>query len=164
MRFDLAINGMVLGIYKDKKIPVMRDGDQWRPFVHVKDTSKAFINAMESPREKVNGETFNVGSNDQNCQILSLAKNLGDALSIPIEIQWYGSPDKRSYRVGFDKINKALAFKPDCTVKEGAREIYEALVNGKITDSIKTKTVDWYKYLLNIHETVKDIIIRETIL
>ena len=53
MRFDLAINGMVLGLYKNKKIPVMRNGDQWRPFVHVKDTSKAFLTVMESPKDKV---------------------------------------------------------------------------------------------------------------
>jgi len=45
MRFDLAVNGMVLGAYKNKKIPVMRDGTQWRPFIHVKDTSKAFYNS-----------------------------------------------------------------------------------------------------------------------
>jgi len=55
-------------------------------------------------------------------------------------------------------------FKPVRTVKDGAREIYEALADGKITDSIKTKTVEWYKYLLNIHETIKDIVIKETIL
>ena len=34
MRFDLAINGMVLGYYRNGKIPIMRDGKQWRPFVN----------------------------------------------------------------------------------------------------------------------------------
>ncbi|MCJ7613469.1 SDR family oxidoreductase, partial [Candidatus Bathyarchaeota archaeon] len=43
MRFDLAINGMVLGYYRNGKIPIMRDGKQWRPFVNVNDTSNAFI-------------------------------------------------------------------------------------------------------------------------
>ena len=32
MRFDLAINGMVLGFYKHGQVPIMRDGKQWRPF------------------------------------------------------------------------------------------------------------------------------------
>lgn len=164
MRFDLAINGMVLGLYKNKKTPVMRNGDQWRPFVHVKDTSKAFITIIESPREKVNGETFNVGSNEQNYQIHPLAKIIGSALHIPLKIEWYGSPDKRSYRVSFNKIRKILGFRPDYTPKEGALEVYEALESAKVTDSIRTKTVEWYKHLLDIYATVKDVAIKDTIL
>ena len=164
MRFDLAINGMVLGLFKDKVIPVMRNGDQWRPFVHVEDASKAFMTVMEAQEEKVNGETFNVGSNEQNYQIHPLAEMIGEALPIPLKIEWYGSPDKRSYKVSFDKINKVLRFKPDYTPKEGALEVYEALESGRVTDSIKTKTVEWYKHLLNIHSTVKDVILKDTIL
>jgi len=41
MRFDLAINAMVLRLQKTKKISVMRDGTQWRPFIHVRDVAKA---------------------------------------------------------------------------------------------------------------------------
>jgi len=119
MMFDLAINGMVLGLFKNKKIPVIRNGEQWRPFMHIKDASKTFLTVMESPEDKVNGETFNAGSDDQNYQILPLAQMIGEALSIPLQIEWYGSPDKRSYRVSFDKIKKTLGFKPDYTPKEG---------------------------------------------
>ena len=36
MRFDLAINGMTYGAWKTGKLPLMRDGTQWRPMVHVK--------------------------------------------------------------------------------------------------------------------------------
>jgi nucleoside-diphosphate-sugar epimerase len=160
----LAINGMVLGLFKNKKIPVMRNGEQWRPFIHIKDTSKAFLVVMESSEDKVNGEIFNTGSNNQNYQILPLAQMIGEALPIPLKIEWYGSPDKRSYRVNFDKIKKTLGFKPDYTPKEGALEVYEALESGKVTDSIKTRTVEWYKHLLNIYATVKDIAIKDTIL
>lgn len=164
MRFDLAINGMTLGLFKRKKISVMRDGDQWRPFIHVKDTSKAFITVLESSEHKVNGEVFNAGSNEQNYQILSLAEMIGEAISIPFEIGWYGSPDERSYRVNFDKIHSTLGFSPDYTANEGAREVYEALEGGKVTDSLKTKTVEWYKHLLSMHATLKEIVIRDTIL
>ena len=31
MRFDLAINGMTEGVYKNKILPIMRDGQQYRP-------------------------------------------------------------------------------------------------------------------------------------
>ena len=136
MRFDLAINGMVLGFYKNRKIPIMRDGTQWRPFVHVKDTSRAFIMVLDSDPSTVNKEIFNVGSNDQNLQILPLAKLIAEAIDLPFEFEWYGSPDKRSYRVDFTKIERVLGFKLKYTPRKGAREVYDALVEGKITDSM----------------------------
>ena len=43
MRFDLAINGMTYGAWRERKLPLMRDGKQWRPMIHVKDTSDAMI-------------------------------------------------------------------------------------------------------------------------
>jgi len=164
MRFDLAINGMVLGAYKNQKIPVMREGTQWRPFVHVKDTSKAFITVLESPTGRVNNQIFNVGSNEQNMQIFPLAKLVKEVLSAPITIEWYGSPDKRSYRVNFDKIKQVLKFTPDYTPREGAREVYEALENRKTIDSIKTRTVEWYKHLLEAHKLMQEVIVNDILL
>ncbi|MEM7819482.1 MAG: SDR family oxidoreductase [Candidatus Aenigmatarchaeota archaeon] len=165
MRFDLAINGMVLGFFKNGKIPICRDGKQWRPFVHIKDTCKAFLSVIEADIESVNNQIFNVGSNEQNYQIFSLAKLIANALDIPFNYEWYGTKDTRSYRVNFDKIKNILKFKPDYTPKEGAKEIFEALKNGAIKpDDIKTKTVEWYKYLLEIDSIVKEVSIRNIIL
>lgn len=157
MRFDLAINGMTLGFYKNGKIPIMRDGTQWRPFVHVKDTSKAFIQTMETEKGKVNGEIFNVGSNEQNYQIFNLAELVANSIGLPFRYDWYGSPDKRSYRVNFDKIANTLKFKPDYSPKEGGKEVYETLKDGSITDDLKTITVKWYKHLLEMHALIKEV-------
>jgi len=164
MRFDLAINGMVLGFYKNGKIPIMRDGTQWRPFVHVKDTSRAFITVMETEPDIINKEIFNVGSNDQNLQILPLAELIAKSIGMPFNFEWYGSPDKRSYRVDFSKIDEKLGFKTKHTPKEGAKEIYEALVEEIVKDSIKTRTVGWYKYLLEAHKIVKEVELKGGIL
>lgn len=149
MRFDLAINGMVRGFFKNGKIPILRDGTQWRPFVHVKDTSKAIILAMEAPKEKVNKEIFNVGSDEQNYQIFDLAKRVAEAIGIPFEYEWYGLPDHRSYRVSFRKIREVLGFEPEYNAERGAVEIWEALKSGKLdSDDPMTITVEWYKKLL----------------
>lgn len=158
MRFDLAINGMVLGFYKKGKIPILRDGTQWRPFVHVKDTSKAFILAMEAEKEIVNKQVFNVGSNEQNYQIFPLAKLVAESIGLPFEYEWYGFPDNRSYKVSFDKIAEALEFKPRFTPREGAREVYDALKEGKLDpNDPKTITVKWYKHLLEMQEFLKEV-------
>lgn len=149
MRFDLAINGMIKGFFKNGKIPILRDGTQWRPFVHVKDTSKAMILALEAPPDKVNKEIFNVGSDDQNYQIFDLAKRVAESIGIPFEYEWYGLPDHRSYRVSFKKIKEVLGFTPEYYAEKGAVEVWEALKTGKLDpDDPKTITVEWYKHLL----------------
>jgi nucleoside-diphosphate-sugar epimerase len=158
MRFDLAVNGMVMGFFKNGKIPIMRDGEQWRPFVHVKDTSNAFIKVLESDPDLVSGQVFNVGSNEQNVQVFSLAKLVAESIGLPFNYEWYGSPDKRSYRVSFDKIRGALDYKPVHTPKEGSREVYDALKEGRLNpDDPKTITVKWYRHLLEMHDFLKQV-------
>ena len=150
MRFDLAINGMVRGFFVNGKIPILRDGTQWRPFVHVRDTSKAQIMILESDPEIVNGQIFNVGSNEQNYQIFDLAKRVANAIGIPFEYEWYGEPDHRSYRVDFTKIKEVLGFKPDYNAEKGAVEVWNALKEGKVSpDDPTTITVKWYQKLIS---------------
>jgi nucleoside-diphosphate-sugar epimerase len=165
MRFDLAINGMVLGFFKKGKIPIMRDGKQWRPFVHVQDTSNAFIKVLEAETRLVNGQTFNVSSNEQNVQVFDLAKLVAESIELPFNYEWYGSPDKRSYRVDFSKIKKTLDFTPQYTPRGGAKEVFQALKEGKLNaEDPRTITVKWYKHLLEMHSTVKDVEIDGAIL
>ncbi|MCS7109293.1 MAG: SDR family oxidoreductase [Candidatus Micrarchaeota archaeon] len=150
MRFDLVVNGMTLSLFKNKKIRVMRDGDQIRPVVHVKDIATAMILAIESEEEIINGQIFNLGSNEQNYKIIDLAKIIGETIG-EYEIEWYGDPDKRSYHVKFDKISNILGFKAKYTPKDGAKEIYSALESGKISDMPQTNVIGWYKMLQEIN-------------
>lgn len=150
MRFDLAINGMVRGFFKNGKIPILRDGTQYRPFVHVMDVCRAIHLAMEADDEKVNGEVFNVGSNEQNVQIFELAQRVANAIGVEFNYEWYGLPDHRSYRVSFNKIKEVLNFHPEYTIEDGAREVYEALKSRKLDpDDPATITVEWYKRLIS---------------
>ncbi len=164
MRFDLAVNGMVLGFFKNKQIPIMRNGKQWRPFIHVKDVAEAYVKAIQFPKNKINGEIFNVGSDEQNLQILPLAKEVARAIGIPFKKNWNGDPDSRSYRISFKKFRNTLGFKTKFSVSFGARETYYALQKGKTTDSIKTKTVEWYKYLLDSKRISDSVTIMNKIL
>jgi nucleoside-diphosphate-sugar epimerase len=164
MRFDLAINAMVLGLFKNPKIPVMREGNQWRPFIHIKDVATAYMLVMNQPADKINGHVFNIGSDEQNYQILPLAELIGKSLGIQYEIQWYGSADFRSYKVSFKKFKDLVDFRPAYTPKEGSLEIFDALKSGKLYESLKTKTVEWYKYLIESYEFISDVAIRNTIL
>lgn len=165
MRFDLAINGMVLGYYKNGMIPIMRDGKQWRPFVNVKDTSNAFIKVLEAEQEQVNGQIFNVGSDEQNIQIFNLAKLVAEACKLTFRYEWYGDCDTRSYRVSFKKIKEILSFKPQTSIKEGAKNVFDALNEGRLNpEDPRMITVKWYKHLLDMQQFLKETAIDGVIL
>jgi len=147
MRFDLVVNGMTLALWKYNKIMVMRPGNQKRPVVHVRDIAKALTLAIEAEKEIINGEIFNVGSNDQNYEIYELAKRLGDASGRPYELEWYGEPDKRTYMVDFRKISRTLNFKVDYHPEDAVEEIIKALDEGIIEDAPYTRVIAWWERL-----------------
>lgn len=148
MRFDIAINGMTLGLWQNGTLPILRDGLQWRPMIHVQDTSKAFILALSAEKKFLAGECFNVGSNDQNFQIIKLAELVAEGIGKECKISWYGEPDHRSYQVNFSKIKKTLGFTTDWTPDRGAAEIIKALESGAIKPDLQTKTLAWYNELI----------------
>lgn len=162
MRFDLAINGMTYGAWKTGRLPLMRDGTQYRPFVHVEDVSDILIGFLEfEDVEKINGQIFNVGGNELNYQIGSLgqlvAKIVEELTDRKVEIEWYGDPDKRSYRVSFDKIYKTIGWKPKRDAEYGVREIVKKLEERVIDRTIQTITLDWYTELEKWHKIIKEV-------
>lgn len=156
MRFDLAINGMTYGAWKTGVLPLMRDGSQWRPMVHVRDTARAQIFMLKAAREQVNGQLFNVGSDENNYQLGPLAELVCEVLPKEIRIDWYGDVDHRSYRVGFDKI-EGLGWKAKYTAREGALEIFEKLEAGQVDRTTQTITLEWYQELTKWHRIIKDV-------
>jgi nucleoside-diphosphate-sugar epimerase len=156
MRFDLAINGMTLGAWKSGVIPLMKDGTQWRPMVHVQDTTDVMALLLEADSEKINGEIFNVGSNRNNYQLGPLGDEIAEALPKEVTIQWYGDPDHRSYRVSFDKIESVLGWSAQWTAARGALEIYNELEAGHIPQMEQTITLTWYRDLIKWHKIIRE--------
>jgi len=159
MRFDLIINIMTMYAYTKNKILVLGGGKQWRPLVHVKDVARAFQLVVQSKNELINGEAFNVGSNDQNFQVWQVANIIKNTLPREIEIDLVpDDPDKRNYNVSFDKINKQLGYKTKYSIEYGINEVYDALLKGKIrSDDIKTITVKYYKYLIDADDKLQKL-------
>lgn len=156
MRFDLAINGMTYGAWKTGKLPLMRDGTQWRPMVHVRDTAGAQMFMLEAEPDRVNGQIFNVGSADNTYQIGPLGKIVAGYVPRDVEIEWYGDPDPRSYRVAFDKI-ESLGYRTGKTPADGVAEICEALEAGTIDKTVQTITLEWYKELARWHRIIREV-------
>ena len=163
MRFDLAVNGLVLDLFNTGKIIVYGKNNR-RPFLHIKDAVRAYQNIILANKKLISGQIFNVGSDEQNYSIFDLAKEKGNAISNNYELEAQDTPDNRSYVASFDKIKTTLGFEPKYTVKDGSKEIYNALVSGQLKYSIKNITLKWYKHIISDEKLSKELSINGKLL
>jgi nucleoside-diphosphate-sugar epimerase len=132
MRFDLVVNLFVARAISAGRITLVNE-DQWRPFLHVLDATRAMLACLEAPASAVAGEIFNVGSPSLNLSIADLGQAV--ARAIPnTEIVRIQNDDRRNYRVSFAKIERSLAFQCEKTLQSGIDEICEAIRSGAIDD------------------------------
>lgn len=158
MRFDLAINIMTMRAWRDRVIYIMGGGEQWRPFVHIQDVVRAFLETLEASSDLVNGQIFNVGSDEQNYQIKQLAKFVLDIIPNVEVHNVPDSVDKRTYNVSFKKIRDTLEFTTKTKVHEGIVEIKQALERGEVApDDPTSQTVHWYKSLMEWSKRIEEI-------
>lgn len=163
MRFDTAVNVMVLDLFNKGKITVRGQGNK-RPFVHILDVARAYEIVINASKEKIGGQIFNVGSDEQNYEMGQLAKEITDGVGEECQLELEDSPDHRSYAASFKKIRETLNFVPNYTVKQGAKEIHDALKSEILKDSKKTRTVEWYKTLLSDKVLAKNVLLNESLL
>jgi nucleoside-diphosphate-sugar epimerase len=128
LRLDIVLNDLVASAFTTGRIYMKSDGSPWRPIVHIRDIIGAVVAVLDSPREAVHNQTFNVGCNDENFRIRELADIVAEAVpNCRIEYAPGGGPDLRCYRVNFDKIARLVpSFRPQWTARKGAQELYEA--------------------------------------
>jgi len=108
LRLDLVLNDFVAGAVTSKKISILSDGKPWRPLIHVKDMARAIDWAVQ--RDPQQGGSFlsvNVGSDQWNYQVKDLAEVVAQVIpGVEVCINKNAQPDKRSYRVAFEKFNR----------------------------------------------------------
>jgi nucleoside-diphosphate-sugar epimerase len=126
IRFDLVLNNLIAYALTSKRVFLKSDGMAWRPIVHIGDISRAFIAAIEAPRETVHNQVFNVGITTENYRVREIAEIV--RRTIPGSSITYAEgagPDNRSYRVDCSKIAMRLPkFWPQWTAEAGAKELY----------------------------------------
>lgn len=128
IRFDLVINNLTAWAFTTKQVYLKSDGTPWRPVVHVEDISRAYVAALEAPRDTVHNRAFNVGTTTENYQISELAEIVNEIVpDCSIEYAPDAGPDKRCYRVNCERIATELPnFKPQWTARRGVEQLYEA--------------------------------------
>jgi nucleoside-diphosphate-sugar epimerase len=158
MRFDLAVNVMTKNAYVARKITVDGGGQQWRPFVHVRDVAEAICRTLSLPIEQVRGQVVNVGSNDNNVRIKNLAYRVRDLVAGTEIVMAPTDPDLRDYNVSFEKIGEVLDFRPARPIDEGITEILHALRAGAVDpDDRRWYTLRQYQFLAEVERTFNSI-------
>lgn len=135
LRFDIVLNNFVAWAYTSGTVLLKSDGTAFRPIIHVEDISRAFAALLESPRDLIHNQVFNLGITSENWQIRDLAEIAKEAVpNSRIEYAKGAEPDKRSYKVDFGKIGRILtSFKPRWDASLGAKQLYEAFQKVGVT-------------------------------
>jgi nucleoside-diphosphate-sugar epimerase/SAM-dependent methyltransferase len=128
IRFDLVLNNLVAWAVTTGNIHMKSDGTPWRPITHIEDISRAMLATLEAPVEDVFNEAFNVGVTAHNYQIRELAEIVAEIVpGCEVTFAEDAGPDKRSYRVNCDKIQRVMPhFRPQWDARRGAQSLYEA--------------------------------------
>ena len=133
--------------------------------MHVQDIARVIGDVLTAPKGTVNGQIFNVGSDQNTLKVINLAYITRENLPFETVVKVTPSErDYRSYRVGFQKIRQRLNFSPQYSIVDGIREVYEALKQGIVWDSPDTVTVKWYKHLIDSHAFLKDVVLNGEVL
>ena len=168
LRCDIVFNNLVACAYTTGKIEIKSDGTPWRPVVHVRDVSNAFIAGLEAPETIVANKSFNVGIPNGNYTVRELAEAAQKAVpGSTLKFTGEHGSDARTYRVGFKRILTELKeyFKPEWNLIRGGNELVELFkkINltakqfrgpkcirlMKLNDMVESKKLDKNLYRIN---------------
>jgi len=145
MRFDIVVNNLSGFAKVDHEIKILGDGKPWRPLVHVKDICRSIIAILDAKKELIHNQSFNIGDNNENYQIKSIAKKVQDHFEkCHISIAQKDAGDSRDYNVSFNKVNKTLGFYSKWSLDRGLKEIKDVykvvkLDNEKFNNRLYTR-------------------------
>lgn len=133
MRIDLLVNDFTYRAVKDKFIVVF-EGHFRRNYIHIRDTVRAFILALDN-FECMKNQAYNVGLSDANLTKLELCAKIKEQVPdfVYLESSVGEDPDKRDYIVSNEKIERC-GFKPLYSLEAGIKELikcYNMLCNAK---------------------------------
>jgi nucleoside-diphosphate-sugar epimerase len=132
-RFDLIVNQFVLEAFTRRELIIYQRGYS-RSFVHIRDVVRGVMMGLDAAREKVNGQVFNLGTENGNYSkddIVQLVLKRMPQTVVEYKDLTFGG-DMRDITVSFEKIKRVLGFDTTLTVDDGVREVLHVLKTGLI--------------------------------
>lgn len=131
-RFDLVVNLLTAKAMREGVITIY-NGEQWRPFIHVTDVAEGFVRLLDAPLATVSGQIYNLGDSRLNFTLSQVAETIR-TLVPGTRVEHVENPDRRNYRVCFDKIRNEVGYTCEVGLEEGVADLKIALQTGRIPD------------------------------
>ena len=147
-RLDVVVNILTNLAFHRREITVF-GGNQLRPNIHIADMIDAYLILLNADKDKVAGEIFNAGIENQT--VLELAQTVQKVVGQDVKLVTNSSNDNRSYHISSRKIADKLGFIPSHTIAEAAQDLAKALEQGLLPDSLTDERYFNIKRMQSIH-------------
>ena len=118
VRFNLVVNSFVFRALTGEPLTVYGDGSNWRPYLHVRDSARAFRAALDW-----DPGTYNVGHG--NYRIQEVADAVAEVVGREVDITYLEERDPGpSYHARFARM-RDQGFEPEHSLEDGIRDLAE---------------------------------------
>ncbi len=132
-RLDVVVNILTNLAYHKREISVF-GGNQLRPNIHIQDMVEAYITLLRAPKEKISGEIFNAGYENQS--VLELAETVRKVVGDDVRLVATPTNDNRSYHISSKKIAEKLGFVAKHSIADASNDLKEAFESGLLPNSL----------------------------
>jgi nucleoside-diphosphate-sugar epimerase len=146
-RLDVVVNILTNLAYHKREISVF-GGSQLRPNIHISDRVEAYLTLLLAPKEKIAGEIFNAGFENQT--VLDLAETVQKVVGEDVKLVATPTNDNRSYHISSKKIFDKLGFVATHTIAEAAEDLKNAFEKGLLPNSLDDEKYFNIKRMQNI--------------
>lgn len=133
-RLDVVVNILTNLAFHKREITVF-GGAQLRPNIHIADMVESYLVLLRAPAEKIAGEVFNAGYENQS--VLELAETVKEVIGDDVKVTCSPTNDNRSYHISSKKIAEKLGFVPRHTIRDAVVGLRDAFQSGKLPDSLQ---------------------------
>ena len=132
-RLDVVVNILTNLAYHKREITVF-GGEQLRPNIHITDMVKAYVTLLEAPIEKIAGQIFNVGYENQT--VREIAETVRDVAGRDVKMKLIPTDDNRSYHISSNKIERELGFVAKHSIREATEDLMRAFDQGLLPNAL----------------------------
>ena len=147
-RLDVIVNILTNLAYHKREISVF-GGEQLRPNIHINDMVRAYEYIILSDKDKINGQIFNAGWENQS--VNQISKTVKDIVGEDVKIIKSETNDNRSYHISSEKIKKILNIETKFTIENAVNDLKEKFEEKALNNTLSNDLYFNIKRMKNLN-------------